>query len=408
MLATAFALGATSFMASFLATEIIRRLANRHGWIVAPRPDRWHQRPTAMHGGLGFGVVFILAAAGILMRHVARLRLVGIEALPKEVILGGALIAGAVVILVFGLFDDLKGFRPATKVLCEVVVASGFVFSGGILTVSGVQVVDLLLTYFWFIGITNAVYMLDNMDGLAAGVVIVASIALVVLSIPSPGTENASILAVSLGVAFIGALTGFLLHNLPPASIFMGDSGSLTIGYVLAGLAVPSPLNGFMSIGGHSSVYGPLLVILIPATVLAIPIFDTTLVTITRKWSAKRMSEGGRDHSSHRLVGLGLSEWRTLTILYGMAALGGSIAVLMQRLPGQSVPLFGAFVVVLVLSGVYLGQVKVQFLESTHIPPAWTPLVSNILYKRHAAEVLADTVLIVLCFYAAYLLRFEG
>jgi UDP-GlcNAc:undecaprenyl-phosphate/decaprenyl-phosphate GlcNAc-1-phosphate transferase len=188
----------------------------------------------------------------------------------------------------------------------------------------------------------------------------------------------------------------------------MGDSGSLFIGYVLAALAVPSSLNGYMGIHTVGSVLGPVLALLIPATVLAIPIFDTTLVTITRTWRAQRASQGGRDHSSHRLVGLGLSEKKAVWVLYALAALGGTVAVLLQRFPDQSLPLFGFFGLILVLTGVYLGHVKVQTADPGRVPPVWTPLITNILYKRHAAEVLWDTVLLVTCFYGAYLLRFDG
>ena len=153
---------------------------------------------------------------------------------------------------------------------------------------------------------------------------------------------------------------------------------------------------------------GPVFALLIPATVLAVPIFDTTLVTVTRKWKALKATEGGRDHSSHRLVGLGLSEKKTVWLLYAFAAFGGAIAVIMQRSSQQSLPFLGFFVIVLILSGVYLGHVKVQRANPSKVPPAWTPLVTEILYKRRAAEVLLDMVLVTICFYGAYLLRFDG
>ena len=188
----------------------------------------------------------------------------------------------------------------------------------------------------------------------------------------------------------------------------MGDSGSLFIGYGLAALAIPGPLNGFSGIRFSGSILGPSMVLLIPVTVLAIPIFDTTLVTITRLWRAQKPSEGGQDHASHRLVGLGLSESRAILILYTLAAFGGMIAVFMVKFPGQTLPLFGLFVLVLVLSGVYLGHVKIKKTRPEQISPSWTPLISNLLYKRHAAEIILDTFLSILCFYAAHLLRFEG
>ena len=257
-------------------------------------------------------------------------------------------------------------------------------------------------------GITNAVNMLDNMDGLASGVVILCGTTVVVLALGVNGFAWDGELAVPLGLCFVAAVLGFWFYNRPPASIFMGDSGSLSIGYVLAALAVPSPLNDSLGLSMEAGTLAPILALVIPATVLAIPIFDTTLVTLTRTWRAQPASQGGRDHSSHRLVGLGLSESTAVWTLYTLSAMGGVLAILMQQFPHQAIPLLGVFLVVLVMSGVYLGRVKVQVADPAQAPPAWTPLVTHFLYKRRAAEVLLDTIFITLCYYSAYLLRFDG
>lgn len=111
---------------------------------------------------------------------------------------------------------------------------------------------------------------------------------------------------------------------------------------------------------------------------------------------------------SHRLVGLGFPEKKVIWIFYGASGLGSAIAVLIQRFPDQLLPLLGFFGLVLILIGIYLGRIRTQVAKDDQVPPGWTPLISNILYKRHAAEVLLDTVLIILCFYGAYLLRYEG
>jgi UDP-GlcNAc:undecaprenyl-phosphate/decaprenyl-phosphate GlcNAc-1-phosphate transferase len=398
------------FLGAFLGTAAIRSLARRRGWMILPRHDRWHQLPTALHGGTGFFPAFLAGAIWVVLRkwQTDQIGLGSFEATPPELRLAVALLLGAVMMFLFGWWDDIKQFRPATKLICQVAAASLFIFAGGIFPLTGIYVVDLLVTYFWFVGITNAVNMLDNMDGLSSGVVILGGLTLIILAMNPLAPSASQALVVFLGIVFVAALIGFWLHNRPPASIFMGDSGSLFIGYVLAGMAIPTPLNGFMGLQAGGNVFGPLLTLLIPATVLAVPIFDTTLVTITRKWRAENASQGGRDHSSHRLVGLGLSEKKTVWLLYSFSAFGGSVAVLAQRFPDQSLPLLGMFVLVLVLAGVYLGHVKVQVAASNRMPPTWTPLVSRLLYKRRAAEVLLDTVLIVICFYGAYLLRFEG
>ena len=400
----------TVFVGAFLGTALMRYLAKRYGWMVLPRHDRWHKRPTALHGGFGFFPAFLAGVSWFLTQRfsVEQARLALLEPLPPELRLTVAVLLGALVMFLFGWWDDLRQFRPSTKLLAQVAAASLFIFAGGMFPLTGAYVVDLLVTYFWFIGITNAVNMLDNMDGLSSGVVMLGGTTLVILTMDYREALEVQPLAVLVGLVFVVSLLGFWLHNRPPAAIFMGDSGSLSIGYVLAALAVPSPLNGFMGIHSGGTVLGPVLTLLIPATVLAVPIFDTTLVTITRRWTAQSASEGGRDHSSHRMVGLGLSEKKTVWILYSFSAFGGLVAVLVQRFPDQSLPLLGLFALTLVLAGVYLGHVKVQVADPARLPPTWTPLVTELLYKRRAAEVLLDTILIVICFYGAYLLRFEG
>lgn len=388
----------------------MRWLARRYGWVVLPRADRWHKRPTALHGGVGFYIPFLAGAVWSLAQQsgVDEWQWSRITTLPDTVLLAAAALAGSLLMFGSGLWDDVKPLRPATKLIYQICAASLFVYMGGVFPLTRIQVFDLLVTYLWFVGVTNAINMLDNMDGLASGVVIIAGTTLVCLALPAHLRAPGGVLTVPLGVALVAALLGFWLHNRPPAAIFMGDSGSLSIGYTLAALAIPSTLNGFMDIEMGGNVLGPILALLIPATVVAIPIFDTTLVTITRMWRAQKASQGGRDHSSHRLVGLGLSEQKAVWVLYALAAFGGTVAVLMQHVPEQALLLFGLFGLMLVLTGIHLGHVKVQSLDRHRPLPAWTPLVTTILYKRHAAEVLLDTVLIVMCFYSAYLLRFEG
>ncbi len=398
------------FLLSLLGTAMMRWLAGRLGWVAKPRADRWHKKPTALHGGVGFYPAFLLGSCVILFWQLSGglHDWSSLSTVSNDVVLAAALLIGSLLMFCLGLWDDFVNLRPATKFIGQLVAASVFIFAGGAFPLSDNYVLDILVTYFWFVGIANAVNMLDNMDGLASGVVILAGATVVVLSLQANPSLEHTPLAALLGVMLVSALLGFWIHNRPPATIFMGDSGSLFIGYVLAALAVPSPLNDFLGVQSRANVLGPVLALLIPATVLAVPIFDTTLVTITRKWRAAKASQGGRDHSSHRLVGLGLSENKAVWVLYSFSVLGGIVAILMQHFPAQSLPLLGFFVLVLILSGIYLGHVKVQIAEPNRLPPAWTPLVSELLYKRRAAEVLLDTILIVLCFYGAYLLRFEG
>ncbi|HKU51185.1 MAG TPA: MraY family glycosyltransferase, partial [Nitrospira sp.] len=285
---------AAVFLSSVLGTALMRHLGGRFGWVVLPRADRWHSTPTALHGGVGFFPAFLLGAAWLLIRDIdLKLHEMSLQSLPDETRLLAALLIGSLIMFLFGLWDDLKQSRPATKLVFQLIAASLFVSAGGVFPLTGIYILDVLITYFWFIGITNAVNMLDNMDGLSSGVVILAGGTLVVLALGVVPPDGKPSMTIHLGLVFITTLLGFWVFNRPPASIFMGDSGSLFIGYGLAGLAVPSALNGFMGINRGETVLGPLFALLIPATVLAVPIFDTTLVTITRKWKALKATQGG-------------------------------------------------------------------------------------------------------------------
>ena len=156
-------------------------------------------------------------------------------------------------------------------------------------------IINIALTAFWLIGITNAINLLDNMDGLAAGISAIAALSLAVGFGASGQTYEILLLSI-----FAGALVGFLVFNFNPASIFMGDCGSMFIGFFLASSVL---LN---QIGGRSR--GIVSVLAVPALILFVPIFDTTFVTVLRKIWGRKASQGGRDHTSHRLVALGLSE----------------------------------------------------------------------------------------------------
>ncbi|HJO03700.1 MAG TPA: hypothetical protein QGG47_06990 [Acidobacteriota bacterium] len=387
------------FAAAVILTAAVRAIALRRGWVARPSTERWHRVPTALHGGVAIFVPFFVASLMLVLRWADELPT---AAAPLPIPLPYAFLAGVTGMFLLGLLDDLYHFRPATKFICQLLAANVFILAGGVLGATGFLPADLLLTYFWFIGITNALNMLDNMDGLASGVAIIALGSTVSLIYMAAGDGPLSV-GYFIGLALIVATLGFWVFNRPPASIFMGDSGALFLGYVLAALTIPSGLNGFLGVEGLA----PMMALVVPATVLAIPIFDTTLVTVTRQLRAQPPVVGGKDHSSHRLVGLGLSDSGAIWTLYLMATLGGGLALLMARFPEQSLPLFGFYALFLILVGVHLGRLKIMEKEPAAKPASWTPLVAELFHKRRAAEVLLDLTLVILCFQAAHVLRFE-
>ena len=370
-----------SFALAAALTPVVRNLARRWGFVAKPKTDRWHKRPTAMMGGVAIWLA-VIATYVALVPHTS----------------GGWVVAGAASFLfLVGLVDDWLHIKPYQKLIGQVIGAAAVVNYGLLLPWTRSLSANMVITIFWLIGITNAINLLDNMDGLATGIAAIASAFLTFNFIASGQTTEALMLAV-----FAAGLIGFLIYNSNPASIFMGDSGSMFIGFFLASSALINLA------GGRSRAFVPVLAV--PILVLFIPIFDTTFVTILRKLSGRAASQGGRDHTSHRLVALGLSEKRAVLLLYGLAALSGLLAVFVRQLkPDVSMALLALFTLGLTLLGVYLAGVKGYDEEDQARAEHENPLFAFLIdfsYKRRIFEVLLDVILIALAYWSAYALQF--
>lgn len=334
-----------------------------------------------MLGGLAIGVAILLGALAT-----------GI-AVPLVVPLAAAMLMCAV-----GLVDDVISLKPATKLIAQICLASTLVYFGYSLHWLDSQLADSLLTIAWVVGLTNAFNLLDNMDGLCAGIALIVAMMLL-LGLYTGVTRDRAISEMTYLALLAGATGGFLVFNFPPASIFMGDGGSLLLGFSLAALTLSPD-------GVRGSRADVVSVITAPVFVLLIPIFDTTLVTALRILSGRSPATGGRDHSSHRLVAMGLSERTAVLVLCSLAALGGAIGNTLRHAGGWSILPAAVFVLAMCLFAVYLARIKVY--EDPKEARALTPLVVEFLYKRRVAEVLLDFCLITIAYYAAYRLRFEG
>lgn len=372
----------TAFAVSLLLVRVCRALAVRWGYVANPRADRWHAKPTALFGGVGIALtVFIVYGA-----------LVGFREAPM-------LLAGAAVIFGVGLVDDLIGLKPYTRLIAEIAVASAYVFFGYRLAWVESLTLDAMLTMFWIVGLTNAFNLLDNMDGLSGGISIIAGSALLASLALNHGPTSDVLYLASL----LGAIGGFLVYNFHPASVFMGDSGSLFIGLSLAVLTLASPYGTHASSNVLSIVIGPLMIAMVP-------IFDTTLVTVSRILSGRSAAQGGRDHSSHRLVAMGLSERGAVAVLWSLAALGGVLALAIrgQYYDWANIPA-AIFALAMIIFAVYLAHVRVYDVDASDLRTGqMTPFVINFVYRRRVAEVLLDLCLISLAYYSAYRLRFGG
>ena len=372
---------AAAFVLALLLTPLVRVFARRTGMVAAPKSDRWHKKPTAMLGGIAIWMTVITCYFVFIPRTVY----------------GSKILLASTFLFVVGLVDDVLHIKPYQKLIGQILGSAFVVYYGLSLPWTGSILLNMALAIFWLIGITNAINLLDNMDGLASGIAIIAA-GFLALSFVNSGQFTEALIM----LLFAAALLGFLMYNSNPASIFMGDCGSMFVGFFLASSALINVS------GGRTRSLLPVLTV--PILVLFIPIFDTTFVTVLRKLSGRAASQGGRDHTSHRLVALGMSERHAVWMLYGFAALSGLLAILVQRARlDVSLAAIAVFTILLTLLGVYLAGVKVydQSDEAMALKekPLYTFLV-DVSYKRRIFEVLLDVVLIILSYWAAYAINF--
>jgi UDP-GlcNAc:undecaprenyl-phosphate GlcNAc-1-phosphate transferase len=372
-----------SLVLALALTYAVRELARRYGFIAKPKSNRWHKRPTAMMGGVAIFLTTIITSI-MFVDHSREL----------WVVLGGSSF-----LFLVGLVDDVLHIKPYQKLIGQLIGAAIIIGFGLMLPWTDSPIINIGLTILWLIGITNAINLLDNMDGLAAGIAAIAAISLAI-GFGSSGQINEMVLI----AAFTGALIGFLAFNLNPASIFMGDCGSMFVGFLLASSVL------LTQVGGRSR--GVISILAVPALILFVPIFDTTFVTVLRKIWGRKASQGGRDHTSHRLVALGLSERSAVFMLYGFAILAGVISLVVRELqPTQSLALIAFFTIVLTIIGVYLSKVKVYEEQQEDLAlqnHAVFGFLLNFSHKRRIFEVFLDVVLITLSLYSAYSFLYPG
>ncbi len=384
MLTVLAALGIT-FALSLVTTPVVRAVARRTGFVAKPRADRWHSKPTALMGGVGIYAAFLVVFLVLYSRGI----------IPR----GALLVVCASSMAVLGFVDDIVQLRPYAKLVAQIVAAVVLTAFGLALPWTPWQPINQAITVVWLVGVTNAMNLLDNIDGLSSGIGAIAALFIAYFFYASGHTGEAVLLA-----TFAGALLGFLVFNFNPASIFMGDSGSLFIGFFLGGAALYHPQGG-----GQNRLFS---VLAAPVLILAIPILDTTLVTVTRKLHGRPVSQGGRDHTSHRLVALGLSERGATVTLYVLAIVSGLIGVVAWKAPtAVSAGVVPLFVLAVLFIATYLGRVKVYAPvpdEGAAKGRAVVPTLVNFNYKRRVLEVFLDFAMIVLASYSAFLLRFDG
>jgi UDP-GlcNAc:undecaprenyl-phosphate GlcNAc-1-phosphate transferase len=371
--------------ASFLTIRGLLHTPAAGHLVAAPRAERWHTRSTPLLGGSGI-FAGLLVAVGIALAT-------GVLDGSREL---AGIVGGCAILFAAGIVDDLFHLPPLAKLAAQVGAAVVAILAGIRVEIVSNDVLAWILGIVWLVGMTNAFNLLDNMDGLAATL---AAIACAFFTIDAYTIDTNPLVAlVSLGLA-LGCL-GFLPYNLRlhrPAAVFMGDSGSQVLGFAVGvlGLATAWKVAG-----------ATVATLLLPVLILAVPILDTTLVTVVRLLEGRPVSQGGRDHTSHRLVYQGLTDKRAVVLLAIVSGALGLTSLGYERLDDNRVTLAGVLITFAFL--VQFGS----FLADVDRPTAGDEPVSFfrslLVHRRRLVEVLVDFALITGSFTAAYFIRLEN
>ncbi len=300
-----------AFIISFAATPIVKTFAKKVGAMDVPGEERRvHDHPIPRLGGLAIFLGFILSV--LLFANINR-QLQGI-------------LLGCVIIVATGAIDDIVSLNAWVKLLLQILAAVVAVLHGVEITVLAnpalwsktefllLGSLSIPITIIWIVGITNSVNLIDGLDGLAVGVSTISSLTMLVIALVIPNTS--STIAIVLA-ALVGACVGFMPYNFNPAKIFMGDTGSLLLGYVLA----------TMSILGLFKSYA-LVSFAVPLLAIAVPLFDTVFAFTRRILKGQSPMHADRGHFHHRLIDMGLSQKQAVAVLYSISGILGLAAVL--------------------------------------------------------------------------------
>jgi len=328
-------------------TPSVMRIAIRGNLLDQPGGHKSHHTAVPYLGGVAIVITF---AAAVVVFSILEAPYGGSGELFIVLALG-------VLLSIVGLVDDLRHVSPLWRVVAEVAVAFVVWSLGTGVTASGIWVLDMGLTVLWIVGITNAFNLLDNMDGLAAGLAAISS-----MTIFAVAAANGQFLVAALAVGLAGCTVGFLRHNFHPARIYMGDGGALFIGFLVAYLGIKLR---FESGRGVSAM--------VPVLACSAAVFDTTLVTVSRLAAGGSPFQGGQDHVSHRLVRLGIAVPHAVGIIY-MGAVGvGVLAYTVSHVGSNAAWLIiGLIGLTLVVSGGALLRVPVDLPIAKDLRPTDT------------------------------------
>ena len=296
---------------SLIATPIVRKLAFKIGAVDVPKDDRRvHKKAMPLMGGLAIFAAVIISV----------LIFLPLDKTTFSILIGGTLI------VISGIIDDLKDMSPKVKLFFQIL-------AGVVLILGGIKVdfitnpftsnssllylrwLSIPITLFWVVGITNTLNLIDGLDGLAAGVAMISSLSLMLVA-SKFGYGEITILSAIVA----GSCLGFLPFNFNPAKIFMGDTGALFLGFMLAAISIEGVMKSVATIA-----------VIVPILILGVPIFDTTFAIFRRLLNGQSIMAADKGHLHHRLLNKGFSQKKTVLILYGISSIFGLFAVLIAK-----------------------------------------------------------------------------
>ena len=303
---------AVSLLTSFLSVPFIKNIAIKAGAIDYPKDGRrMHKKPIPRLGGLSiyYGFIVSLLCFGTLDRQL------------------WGIILGSLIIVILGVVDDIKTLKAHPKFVVQLIAAAVPVFMGSRINFVSLpfnqsvmpnivfnDIISYGISILWIVGVTNAVNLIDGLDGLAAGISTIASASIFFIAL-----LNGNAFVTTISIILVGACLGFLPYNLNPAKIFMGDTGATFLGYIMA----------VMSVQGLFKSY-TVITFVVPVLILGLPIFDTSFAIIRRMAHHKPIMQADRGHLHHRLIDMGFNQKQTVAVLYTISALLGLSAIIME------------------------------------------------------------------------------
>ncbi|MBZ2174930.1 undecaprenyl/decaprenyl-phosphate alpha-N-acetylglucosaminyl 1-phosphate transferase [Schnuerera sp. xch1] len=314
---------------SLFMTPAAKKVAVSLGAVDIPKDNRRvHKRPMPLMGGLAIYVSVIVSSLAFLP----------VDKTLISIIIGGTLI------LISGIIDDMKGLSPKAKLAFQIIAAVVLIYGdvkidavtnpfggpGSVLVLDGFSIP---LTIFWVVGITNTLNLIDGLDGLAAGVTMISSLSFLFVA------NRFNYLPIMIMSAIVaGSCLGFLPYNFKPAKIFMGDTGALFLGFILAALSIEGVMKSVATIA-----------VIVPIIILGVPIFDTTFAIFRRLLNGKSIAEADKGHLHHRLLQRGFSQRNTVLILYAISAAFGICAILISSIDSKKAVMFSVIICIIII-----------------------------------------------------------